>query len=65
MHATKCDRCKKYFEEEIPRIGYMRTKDAGYYQQLDICSECLDKFIDFMQPKKCEGERVCEELKEN
>lgn len=56
MHATKCDRCKKYFEEEIPRIGYMRTKDAGYYQQLDICPECLEEFLKFMEEKANDGE---------
>ena len=48
MNATKCDRCKRYFEEEIPRIGYQRRKDLEYYQLLDICPECLEEFFKFM-----------------
>ena len=56
MHATKCDRCKKYFEKEIPRIGYMRTKADGYYQLLDICPECLTDFLMFMGEKANDGE---------
>ena len=56
MNATKCDRCKRYFEEEIPRIGYMRSKDSGYYQQLDICPECLEEFFKFMGAEEKKNE---------
>ena len=56
MNATECDRCKRYFKEEIPRIGYQRRKDLEYYQVLDICPECLEEFFKFMGEKANDGE---------
>ena len=56
MNATKCDRCLKYFEEEIPRIRYARSMTQDYCRQLDICPDCLEKFFDFMRMRETKTE---------
>ena len=55
MKAVKCDRCGKYFDDEIGVIKYLHTASDDHYHLLDICPDCLEKFYDFMQPKKTEA----------
>lgn len=50
MKATQCDRCKKYFTEEIPDIMYRpkkNTYDEAY--KIDVCPKCLEAFKDFIK----------------
>ena len=52
MKAVKCDRCKKYFDNEIKLIRYKHHKTDNEEYQIDICPECFDKFVKFMKEEQ-------------
>ena len=53
MKATRCDRCKEYFNEEIPMIIYKYNVPADPYEyQMDICKGCLEDFKNFIKAGK-------------
>lgn len=49
MNATKCDRCQKYYDNEIGMIAYKNVNSQDSYQRLDICPECLEAFKKFIR----------------
>ena len=54
MKAVKCDRCGNYFEEEIGTINYQLKDSDDHYYHLDVCPECLDAFIEFMEGQEAD-----------
>ena len=48
MKATKCDRCKQYYAEEIPLITYKYPEESARFE-LDLCYKCLKDFVKFMK----------------
>lgn len=49
MKVTRCDRCKKHFEEEIMMITYKHYQNEEVEYQIDICPTCFNEFIKFMK----------------
>lgn len=54
MKATRCDRCKQYFDGEIGRITYQKGSDQEYYNVLDICPDCMEAFFSFIRKQQPE-----------
>lgn len=56
MKAIKCDRCLRYFDEEIGVIQYFDKASDDHYHQLDVCPDCLEKFFDFMRMREAKAD---------
>lgn len=54
MFVTRCDRCHKIFEEDIPLIIYKYHKEDTTEFHQDICPECLEKYKEFMKQECAE-----------
>ena len=62
MEVMKCDICGSYVDkdpEEMPRIYYTynhsrRNSVHGDWNAKQVCYECYSKFMDVVEPKRCE-----------
>lgn len=56
MNVTRCDRCKRTFDEPIGMIAYQDSVKQDYHQRLDICPECLEAFKEFIRSGEAKHE---------
>ena len=52
MKAVKCDRCQRFFTEEIMMISYEYPDDSQHKYECDICPDCFHEFVEFMKEGK-------------
>lgn len=50
--AYKCDRCKKLYEKNnLGTLGYRVAHFGAKLDDVDLCPECTDTFIKWLQNK--------------
>ena len=52
MKAVKCDRCQKFFTEEILMVTYQYPDEPNARYEVDLCPDCMRDFVKFMKGEK-------------